>query len=150
MARKGNPWIQTTFRASRTGLAQVMGDLETEIMETLWRLSDPATVTDVRESMGGGPRAYHTVTTVMVRLCGKRLLQRRKRGGVWHYAPRLSRDEFRRQVAEEVIAGVYTLASDAAVNSMLDVVDACDPRGLDALAELIERKRRERRRELRR
>lgn len=115
-------------------------------METLWRLSDPATVTDVQKSMPGEPRAYHTVTTVMVRLCRKGLLQRRRRSGVWHYAPRLSRDEFRRQVAREVISGVYTLAPEAAVNSMLDVVDASDPRGLDALAELIERKRRERRR----
>lgn len=150
MARKGSPWSQTTFRVSRAGLAQVMGDLETEIMETLWHLGEPATVTEVRKSMAGVPRAYHTVTTVMVRLCGKRLLQRRKRGGVWHYAPRLSRDEFRRQVAEEVIAGVYTLAPAAAVNSMLDVVDACDPGGLDALAELVERKRRERKRERKR
>ena len=146
MTRKHRSGIQATFRASRTGLAQVLGDLETEIVETLWRLGNPATVTDVQKAMSGEPRAYHTVTTVMVRLCGKGLLQRRRRRGVWHYSPRLSRDEFRRQVAEEVIAGVYTLAPEAAVNSMLDVVDACDPGGLDALAELIERKRRERRR----
>lgn len=146
MAQGRGRRIQTTFRASRTGLAQVLGDLESDIMETLWRLSEAATVTDVQRSMSGEPRAYHTVTTVMVRLCRKRLLQRRKRGGVWHYAPRLSGDEFRRQVAEEVISGVYALAPEAAVNSMLDVVDACDSEGLDALAELIERKRRQRRR----
>lgn len=144
MARKRPSRVQATFRASRTGIAQVLGDLETAIVETLWQLGVPATVTDVQKAMSGEPRAYHTVTTVMVRLCGKRLLQRRRRGGVWHYAPRLSRDEFRRQVAQEVVAGIYTLAPEAAVNSMLDIVDASDPDGLDALAELIERKKRER------
>jgi predicted transcriptional regulator len=142
MSAKRMPRIRPTFRASRTGIAKALGDLETKIMETLWRLGTPATVTDVQRSMAGAQRAYHTVTTVMVRLCEKGLLQRRRREGVWHYSPRLSRDEFRRQVAYEVISGVYTLAPEAAVNSMLDVVDASDPGGLDALAELIERKRR--------
>lgn len=112
-------------------------------METLWGLGAPATVTDVQKTMPE-PRAYHTVTTVMVRLCAKQILQRKRRKGVWHYAPRLTRDEFRQQVAHEVIAGVYTLAPESAVNSMLDVIDASDPGGLDALAELVERKRRER------
>lgn len=144
MSSKRAPRIRPTFRASRTGIAQVLGDLETEIMEALWRLGAPATVTDVQRAMSGEPRAYHTVTTVMIRLCGKGLLRRKRRGGVWHYAPRLSHDEFRRQVTQEVIAGVYTLAPEAAINSMLDLVDATDPEGLDALADLIKRKKRER------
>ena len=136
--------VQATFRASRTGIAQVLGDLEAEIMETLWRLAEPATVSDVQRAMSGEPRAYHTVTTVMVRLCEKGLLRRRRREGVWHYSPTLSEAEFRAQVAREVVAGVFTLAPEAAVNSMVDVVEAADPAALDSLAALIERKRRER------
>ena len=116
-------------------------------METLWRLGVPATVTDVQADMAGEPRAYHTVTTVMVRLCEKGLLQRRRRGGVWHYRPRHTSEEFRAEVAHDVVTGLFALAPDAAINSMLDVVDAADPDGLDALAALIERKRQERRRE---
>lgn len=144
MGRRPGARISPTFRASRTGIAQVLGDLEKEIMEALWRLGVPATVTQAIGAMTGEPRAYHTVTTVMVRLCEKGLLQRRRRGGVWHYQPRLSHDEFRRQVTAEIIAGVYALAPESAVNSMVDLVGALDPDGLDALAELIERKRRER------
>ena len=136
--------IGTTFRAKRTGIAQVLGDLEKRIMETLWNLGQPATVTEVVNAIPGESRAYHTITTVMVRLCAKGLLQRRRPRGVWQYVPRLSQDDFRHQVAEEVIAGVYALAPESAVNSMLDLVDASDPDGLDALAELIERKRQER------
>lgn len=144
MSGKRRSRIGPTFRAKRTGIAQVLGDLEKAIMETLWRLGKPATVTEVVDTMPG-ERAYHTVTTVMVRLCGKGLLQRRRPNGVWQYVPRLSQEEFRHQVAEEVIAGVYALAPESAVNSMLDLVDASSPDGLDALAKLIERKRRERR-----
>lgn len=146
MTRKRHGRVQANFRASRTGIAQVLGDLETEIVEALWQVGVPSTVTEVQKAMSGDARAYHTVTTVMVRLCGKGLLQRRRRGGVWHYSPRLTRDEFRGEVAREVVEGVYELAPEAAVNSMLDVIDASDPDGLDALAELIERKKRERRR----
>lgn len=144
MGRRPVSRIRPTFRAARTGIAQVLGDLEKEIMEALWRLGEPVTVTQAVAAMGGEARAYHTVTTVMVRLCEKGLLQRRRRGGVWHYSPRLSQDEFRRQVAEEIIAGVYALAPESAVNSMVDLVGAADPDGLDALAALIEQKRRER------
>lgn len=146
MRERPNSRIRPTFRPSRSGIGQVLGDLEREIMEALWRQDDSATVTETISQMDGEPRAYHTVTTVMVRLCEKRMLQRRRRGGVWHYAPRLSREEFKRQVADEVIAGVYALAPESAVNSMLDLVDASHPKGLEELASLIERKRRERRR----
>lgn len=144
MSRQRKPRIQPVFRADRTGIARALGDLETRIVETLWRLGNAVTVTDVQKSMGGDPRAYHTVTTVMVRLCRKGLVRRKRRGGVWHYETVLSRDEFRGQVAHEVISGVYSLAPEAAINSMVNVVEAQDPKGLDALAKLIEQKRRQR------
>lgn len=144
MSRQRKHRIQPVFRADRTGIAQALGDLETRIMETLWHMGNAATVTDVQKSMRGEQRAYHTVTTVMVRLCRKGLMRRKRRSGVWHYEPSLSRDEFRGQVAHEVISGVYSLAPEAAINSMVNVVEAQDPKRLDALAKLIEQKRRER------
>lgn len=142
--RRKSP-VRPTFRVAREGLGQVLGDLEKVIMETLWRLENPSTVTEVQKAMPGEPRAYHTVTTVMTRLCKKGLLRRAKRRDVWHYSPRLSQEEFRREVAREVIRGVYELAPEAVLNSMLDVVtDASGYDGLDALARLIEEKKRER------
>lgn len=145
MGRK--PRVRPTFRAAREGLAQVLGDLEKAIMETVWRLDRPSTVTEVQKAMQDEPRAYHTVTTVMTRLCKKGLLRRAKRRGVWHYSPRLSQEEFRRDVADEVIRGVYELAPEAVLNSMLDMVaDDSGSEGLDALARLIDEKKRERER----
>ena len=140
-----NPRVRPTFRVAREGLGQVLGDLEKAIMETLWRLERPSTVTEVQKAMLDEPRAYHTVTTVMTRLCKKGLLRRAKRNDVWHYSPKLTQEEFRRHVAQEVVRGVYELAPEAVINSMLDVVvDASGMEGLEALARLVEEKKRER------
>ena len=140
------PRIQPTFRAAERGLSQVLGDLERLIMETLWHLARPSTVAEVQKAMPEEePRAYHTVTTVMTRLCDKRLLRREKQEGVWHYSPTLSQAEFRQQVAQEVLQGIFELAPEAVINSMLDVVvDASGPEGLDELARLVQEKKRER------
>jgi predicted transcriptional regulator len=138
------PRLEPTFRVTREGTPQVLGDLEAAIMETLWALAEPATVTEVQRALPGDPRAYHTITTVMTRLCEKRLLRRRKRSDVWHYAPTLTREEFQSQVAHQVVTGLLNLAPEAAINSMLDVLDASDPEALDQLARLIEEKKRAR------
>lgn len=139
MSRK--PRIRPTFRVWKEGLGQVLGDLEKVIMETLWKLDRPSTVSEVQSAMGGESRAYHTVTTVMTRLCDKTLLARKKVNDVWHYSPTLSQEEFRQHVTREVIASAYELAPAAAVNSMLDLVDASGPEALDRLAKLIQEKR---------
>ena len=136
--------IETTFRSAREGISQVLGELEAAIMETLWALGQPATVTEVQRAMEAEARAYHTVATVLVRLCKKGLVARRKRSDVWHYGPTLTREAFHDEVARQVITGVYGLAPEAAVNSMLDLVDANDPAGLDELERLIAKKKRER------
>lgn len=139
------PRIQPTFRVAREGLGQVLGDLEKSIMETLWQLDQPSTVSQVQKATQGEARAYHTVTTVMTRLCDKGLLTRAKQDDVWHYSPTLSQDEFRSDVAQEVVASAFELAPVAAVNSMLDLIDASGPEELDRLAKLIGEKKRQRR-----
>lgn len=138
--------LEPTFRVARDGTPQVLGELEAAIMEALWSVASPATVTEVQRALPGEPRAYHTVTTVMTRLCDKGLLRRRKRSDVWHYAPTLTREEFQAHVAHQVVTGLLNLAPEAAINSMLDVLDASDPEALDELARLIDEKKRGRER----
>lgn len=139
------PRVKPTVRSWREGLAQVLGDLEKRIMEALWRLDQPSTVSEVQKAMRGEPRAYHTVTTVMTRLCDKGLLTRARQSSVWHYSPTFTQEEFRSDVAQEVVASAYELAPAAAVNSMVDLVDAAGPEELDRLAKLIEEKKLQRR-----
>lgn len=136
--------FKPTFRVSREGLDQVLGSLERAIMEGLWSLGHPATVAEVQKQIEP-EREYHTVTTVMVRLCEKGLLHRSKDKGVWHYAPTLSRDEFAARIARELLGGVLDLAPGAAVASFVDLLDSRDPDALDMLERMIELKRTQRR-----
>lgn len=136
--------FRPTFRGSREGLDQVLGSLERAIMEGLWSVGRPASVTEIQKQIQP-EREYHTVTTVMVRLCEKGLLYRAKQKGVWQYAPTLSRDEFAARIARELLGGVLDLAPGAAVASFIDLLDSRDPEGLDMLEKMIELKRRQRR-----
>lgn len=134
------------FNASREGLEQVLGSLERAVMEVLWKFDRSATVSEVQKRIEP-ERDYHTVTTVMVRLCDKALLHRRKVEGVWRYAPTLNREEFEARIARELLDGVLDLAPGAAVASFVDLLDARDPDSLEMLEKLIEAKRAQRKTE---
>ena len=76
-------------------------------MEHLWSAGESS----VREAMNAlnarasEPRAYTTYMTVLARLHGKGLLERRREGRTDHYRPALSRREYReRRAAAEVQA----------------------------------------------
>ena len=132
------------FNASRKGLDQVLGTLERGVMEAVWALQRPATVSEVQGRMKAD-RDYHTVTTVMVRLCKKGLLHRDKVEGVWHYSASLTREEFTTRVARDLLQGVLDIAPSAAVASFVDLLDSRDSESLTMLEKMIELKRATRR-----
>jgi predicted transcriptional regulator len=136
-----------TFRASREGLAQVLGALEAEIMEYVWgTAAGPVPAREVAERVGGGRGvSYITVVTVMNNLCRKGLLRRERHGRAYHYAPRLSRDRFLGRVSRQVLAGMIRLSPEVAVNSFVDVLTELSPEALGRLQRALEEKRREER-----
>lgn len=71
-----------------------MGPLERQAMEVLWAHQDDYLhVRDVAKYLDSS-LAYTTVMTLLVRLAGKRLLHRRRRGRAYVYRPRISRGEY--------------------------------------------------------
>lgn len=71
-----------------------MGPLERQAMEVLWAHDDEyLQVRDVAAHLDAA-LAYTTVMTLLVRLSGKGLLQRRRRGRAYVYRPRISRSEY--------------------------------------------------------
>ena len=67
-------------------------------MEEVWRRGS-VTVRDVMTALnadGAGPRAYTTYMTVLVRLHGKGLLDRRREGKTNHYTPAVAARALRR------------------------------------------------------
>lgn len=74
-------------------LGKLVGPLEAEVLQTLWRLGRPVPVRDVLEELNAErqpPLAYTTVMTVMARLAEKDMLTRTRAGRGYVYAPAAS------------------------------------------------------------
>ena len=80
----------------------------------------------------------------LARLARKGLLSRRKIEGAYLYTPAVSRDQLAHTVAESVIDGLLEGFGAAAVSRLLDRVQREDPERIEALARLIEARRRRR------
>ncbi|MGH2695672.1 MAG: BlaI/MecI/CopY family transcriptional regulator [Actinomycetota bacterium] len=85
---------------------KTLGELETRIMEVLWRRDEPATVREVhKELRRARPLAYTTVMTVMDRLWRKRLLRRTRRGRAFQYVPASSEAEYTAKLMHQLLRG---------------------------------------------
>lgn len=131
------------LRPAAANAAQVLGELESEVMAVIWAGRQPLPVRDVRDQLStrGRDLAYNTVMTVLVRLSEKGLLERKKREDMWHYAPTLSEADFRAQVSGEVLRSLLDLAPEATLAQLVDVLAEDEPEALDQLARLIEARR---------
>jgi predicted transcriptional regulator len=80
-----------------------LGSLEFELMEVLWSRGE-SSVRDV-VPMLNRPLAYTTVMTTLDRLFKKGLLDRYKSDRAFVYSPQLSRQEWERRRAGNLVAG---------------------------------------------
>lgn len=87
---------------SHTVLRLILGPLEAQVMEVLWA-NGKCTVREVVERLGRSI-AYTTVMTTLDRLYRKNLVTRRMRGRAYLYAPRVTCQEWKEQVARDVVA----------------------------------------------
>jgi predicted transcriptional regulator len=130
----------------RTGLrgAWPLGRLETAVMEVLWargqgRVQEVARWLDRR-------LAYTTVMTTLDRLFKKGLLDRSKQKRAFVYAPRMSRPEWERHRAAELVAGFLNgpaHSRELLLSCFLEAVAEQDAPLLDELERKIRVKRKE-------
>ncbi|PYS93463.1 MAG: CopY family transcriptional regulator [Acidobacteria bacterium] len=123
-----------------------LGKLERAVMQAAWRRG-MVSVRDVHEDFGGRI-AYTTLMTTLDRLYKKNLLDRRKDGRAFIYAPRVSPEELERGIAQDVIDALLG-RGDAAEPLLACIVEAVSERDRELLDEL-ERLVKEKRRQLRR
>ena len=71
---------------TRPGSRREAGELESEVLATLWASSEPLTPSDVLERLGEG-LAYTTVMTTLARLFEKGLADRQRAGRGYAYSP---------------------------------------------------------------
>lgn len=124
-----------------------LGKLEREVMEQSWRRGE-LSVRDVYQAFEER-MAYTTLMTTLDRLHKKGLLNRRKDGRAFLYAPRVSREEFEQGFAVDVIDGLLGLGAKGGEPVLACIVDAVSERDLSLLEEL-DRLVKEKKRELRR
>ncbi len=112
-------------------------------MDIVWAHGE-SNVRDVAEKVGR-PLAYTTVMTTLDRLFKKGLLDRRKSDRAFIYSPRLTRQDWERQRAGELVAGFLAgpkPSGDLLISCFLEEVGR-DANMLDELERKIKLKRKE-------
>ena len=121
-----------------------LGPLEVEVMEVVWKVGTG----NVREVSGLMQRnlAYTTVMTTMDRLFKKGLLARRMNDRAFVYTPKLTREEWDRRRAGEIMSDILAGPLESRhmlLSCLVDAVGTHDARLLDDLEKKIQRKREE-------
>jgi len=144
MASKGKKIKRlVNLRTSKQGIRQVLGDLETDIMEEMWR-KNPACVREVHKKLSSDRAiAYTTVMTVMSRLTEKGLLKREQHGRAYLYLPTQTREEFCSDTISTVMQGLIGGFGEPVLSQFVDTVGEQDVEKLDELLRLIEKKKEE-------
>jgi len=129
---------------SRTDRQPQLGPLEIRVMEVLWA-SDQCSVRDVVEKLER-KLAYTTIMTTLDRLFKKGLLARQKAERAFLYTTRLSHQDWQRQCAGHLVAGLLTgsrPSRELLLSSLVEAVGRHDVNLLDELEEKIRAKRKE-------
>lgn len=132
------------FRRPREVVGRSLGKLEFEVLEEAWR-SGEVSVGEMHRAFSERV-AYTTLMTTLDRLYKKGLLSRRKSGRAFLYTPRVTREEFERGVAEDIIDGLLDREGEGVeplLACIVETVSERDREHLDTLYRLVQEKRRE-------
>lgn len=121
-----------------------LGPLEVDVMETVWSFGP----SNVRDVVGRMERklAYTTVMTTLDRLYKKGLLNREMTDRAFVYSARLTREDWDRRRAGEMMTGFLTGPAESRellLSCLVDAVGSHDAMLLDELEKKIRRKRQE-------
>ena len=120
--------------------ARVLGELETRVMELLWR-EHPISVRTACDRLGGA-HAYTTIMTTLDRLHKKRLLRRHKDGNAFLYEPAMDRAEYQRRVIEAALTPLMKQGAAPVLAAFVEVAADLDEANLAQLERLIASHRR--------
>lgn len=95
----------------RDGSSGRLSASDWRLMRALWAATSErgqATAREVLEALEPGTEwAYTTVKTLLDRLVEKQVVKRARGEGVWHYRPRITREEAQRREVEALKQGVF-------------------------------------------
>lgn len=118
-----------------------LGDLQADIMRIVWEMGE-ATVHDVKTALEPTRSpAYTTVMTVMSRLAEQGMLERRKEGRAYIYAPVESQDDVAGTLLRSLVRRFFGGTASSAIAHLLETEEDVDEEELRRLEDLIRRKR---------
>lgn len=91
-----------------------ISEAEWEVMKALWA-SPPVSVNDLSERLASTGWHPKTIRTMLIRLAKKGAVDHEMQGGVYHYFPKLSKDECLRSATHSFIDRVF----DGALTPMI-------------------------------
>lgn len=119
----------------------LLGPLEQEVMDVVWRLGD-TTVREVHgELLASRQLAYTTVMTTMTRLAAKGMLLRDTAGLAHRYRPAVSREHYARSAVGDVLDWLFERYPEPAAAYLADVVEDVDDVTMDELRRAVARRR---------
>lgn len=113
-----------------------LGALETAVMEHLWAQGS-GDVKSVHAALAARRITVNTVQSTLRRLFDKQLLRREKISHAHVYSPRLTQQEYHRQVLAGVVGDVLRGQADAALSAFVDLAAEADEAHLRTLEQLI-------------
>src|SRR5699024_6724098 len=127
-----------TTRCRRTGYDGVMvslGELERNVMDTLWSASGPLTVRQVHDHLSLERKlAYTTVMTVLDRLAHKALVKRTRSGRAYTHIPARTREELTANLMHEALRS----AGDDRTSALVRFAETVSVQEAAALREALE------------
>jgi predicted transcriptional regulator len=130
------------FKPHEKDLSKVLGDLESEVMETVWRLKK-ASVRDIHEDIKARrPVAFNTVATILDRLYKKEFVKReliREKGIYYVYSPALTRKEFEELVARHVLRGLFESFEESTIMFLLENLHINNPETIDEIKKQLKK-----------
>ena len=134
-------WLKRQNGSPKSALAQ-LGRLESEVMERIWARGE-ISVRELHLELASR-LAYTTVMTTLDRLYKKGILQRRKVGKAFYYAPAMTQEDYHRTLTQHLVGMVLEDGADKNVvlSSFVNAVSEADLKLLDDLDHLLKAKRR--------
>lgn len=129
------------FRPQKTGIRQVLGELEADIMEYIWEHGACTVKTVHNHLIKERELAYTTVMTVMSRLAEKDMLQREQIGNAYRYQATISSDKFAQKIVSEVLDSLLGSFGEQTLSHFASHIGRVDEERLSELEKAIRRKR---------
>jgi predicted transcriptional regulator len=125
----------------KQALADLLGPLETEVMDIVWERGD-VSVRDVHQALQAEhPIAYTTVMTTLGRLADKGLLRRADDQPAHRYSVLITKEQYARSTVKSVVDWLIGHFPDPAVAYFVDRVEEEDEQVIMRLRKAIEQRR---------